>query len=175
MKRTDSSLSSGAHETDFLCFPFFAMPGCVCCNTSGGVELAGKAGGVETTGESLRDFIDLSASWNGSIDDGCAVFAAFVPDSRLAFAVGAGAGGAFLKLGNLGFVFGAEKNEKSDLASLTAVGFVSFLTVTGFDEAGVPSAGFFVGGGTFDDGASLSFRFFGLTSTDKHQGRRKTN
>lgn len=109
MKRIDSSLPSGAHETDFFSFPFFATPACVCCNTSGGV---GTDGGVETTGESLRAFIDLSASWKGSIDDGWAVFVAFVPGSRLMFkAAGAGAGGAFLKLGSLGFAFGAEKNE----------------------------------------------------------------
>lgn len=129
--------------------------------------LAGTDGGVDTTGESLRAFIDLSASWKGSIDDGCAVFVAFVPGSLLALVAEAGgAGGAFLKLGSFGFGFGAEKNEKSDLASLTAVGktgFDSFFIITGLDEDAMPTAGFFIGGGTFD-GASLSFRFLGLTS-----------
>jgi hypothetical protein len=126
------------------------------------VKLAGTDGGVDTTGESLRAFMDLSASWNGSIDDGCAVFE---PGSRLTLMEAArGGGGAFLKLGSLCFGFGAEKNEESDLASLTAAGFVSFFTTTGFDEDAVPTAGFFVGGGVFDV-ASLSFRFFGLTST----------
>lgn len=164
MKRTDSSLSSDAHETDFFRFPLFVTPACVCCNTNGGVPVDG---GVDTTGDSLRAFMDLSASWNGSMDDGCATPAPFAPGSRLTV-VPAGGGGAFLKLGSLGFGFGAEKNEKSDLASLTAVsraGFVSFFTTTGLDDEAVPTAGFFGGGGAFN-GASLSFRFFGLTSTN---------
>jgi hypothetical protein len=76
------------------------------------------------------------------------------------------AGGAFLKLGSLGFGLGAEKNDESDLASLTAVttGLVSFLTTTGFDDDAVPTADFFVGGGAFEGVASLNFRFFDLTS-----------
>jgi hypothetical protein len=161
MKRTDSSLPSGAQETDFFCLPFFAIP---TWDISGGVELTGTGGGVNTTGDSLRAFMDLSTSWKGSIDDGCAVFVV-EPGSRLMLAEAvAGAGGAFLKLGSLGFGFGAEKNDESDLASLTAAGFVSFFTTTGFDEDAVPTAGFFVGGGGLD-GASLSFRFFGLKST----------
>lgn len=64
MKRMDSSWASGTHVTDFFFLPFLAKPVC------GGV-LTDVEGGVDTTGDSLRAFaIDLSASWNGSIEEG---------------------------------------------------------------------------------------------------------
>lgn len=71
-------------------------------------------GGVVTIGEPFRAFIDLSASWNGSIEDGCAIL-------RSGSFFTGGATGAFLKLGNFGFGFGAEKKDESDFASFTAV------------------------------------------------------
>ena len=69
-----------------------------------------------------------------------------------------GAAGAFLKLGSLGFGFGAEKNDESDLASFTAVttGFASFFTA-GREEAGVRAN--FLMGKTPLGGGSLNFRF----------------
>jgi hypothetical protein len=118
-------------------------------------------GGVDTAGDSFRDLaIDFKTSWKGSMEDGCDILGSG------SFLTGAGGGaGAFLKLGSFGLGFGAEKNEESDLASLTAVavGLASFLTL-GFDDDAEPTAGFFKGGGAFERGGSLSFRFFPFES-----------
>lgn len=111
------------------------------------------------TGESLRPLpIDFNASWKGSIDDGCATLRS---GSLLTGA------GAFLKLGNLAFGFGAEKNEESERASLTAIiGLVSLFTAVGFDaEAVGATAAFLAGGGAFADGCSTGFRFLSFEST----------
>jgi len=145
----DCNWPSGAQVTDFFFLPSLVRP--VVC---GGV-LAEVGGGVETAGDSFRALaIDLRASWNGSIDEGCATFGS---SSFFICVVGAG---AFLKLGSLGFGLGAEKNEESDLASFTAVttGFASFFTI-GLDDDAVPTAAFFGGGMAFDGGGSLGFRF----------------
>lgn len=104
--------------------------------------------------------MNLRASWNGSIADGWATFGSG------SFLTEIGAGGAFLKLGSFGFGLGAEKNDVSSFASLTAgaTGLVSFFTTTGFEEEGVPTAGF-LGGGAFLTGRdSLGFRFFAFKS-----------
>lgn len=133
--------------TDFFFCPDFVKP------FKGGDLRAAMGGGVDAAGESRFAFaIDLRASWNGSIEDGCAMLA----DSFLATG-----GGAFLKLGSFGLGFGAEKNEESDFASLTDViaGFASFFKVAGLDVAEVATAGFFAGGATFDEGGSVGFRF----------------
>lgn len=81
-----------------------------------------------------------------------------------------GGAGAFLKLGSFGFGLGAEKNEESDLASLTAVtgGFTSFLTM-GFDDDAEPTAGFFDGGSVFEGGGSLGFRFLPFGSVQERE------
>jgi hypothetical protein len=78
---------------------------------------------------------------------------------------GAEGGGAFLKLGSFGFGLGAEKKDESDFASFTAgtAGFTSFLTI-GLDDDAEPTAGFFDGGGAFEGGGSLGFRFLPLES-----------
>lgn len=119
--------------------------------------LADVGGGVDTAGDSFRPFpINLSASWNGSIDDGCAMFSSLF----------GGGTGAFLKLGSLGLGFGAEKNPESDLASFTAgaAGLTSFLT-RGFKDDGVPTATFLGGGWPLIcTGGSLGFRFFDFGS-----------
>lgn len=121
-------------------------------------------GGVDTAGDSLRAFIVLSTSWNGSTDDGCATFSSFLTC--------AGAG-AFLKLGNFGLGFGAEKNDESDLASLTAVAAVadfglslaSLTATTGLVVVVVlATANFFCGGRGLVFGGSLGFRFFDFVS-----------
>jgi hypothetical protein len=83
---------------------------------------------------------------------------------------GAGAG-AFLKLGNLGLGFGAEKNDESDLASLTAVAeatdfALSLVSLTPMAFVVVvvfPIACFFNGGSGFT-GGSLGLRFFDFES-----------
>lgn len=117
------------------------------------------------TGESLRALaIDFKASWKGSIEDGWAMLAA-----GSCFTV---VGGAFLKLGNLGLGFGAEKNEESDFASFTEVttGLTSFLTTGAFEGASDVTATFFVGGANFEGAVSGSFRFLLLVSVQKiHQ------
>jgi len=71
--------------------------------------------------------------------------------------------GAFLKLGSFGLGFGAEKNDESDLESLTAgvECLVSFFTTVPLD---VETAVFLAGGGAFAAGGSLSFRFLALGS-----------
>jgi hypothetical protein len=122
---------------------------------------------VAVTGESLRPLpIDFSASWNGTIDDGCATLrsGSFLTGAR-----------AFLKLGNLAFGFGAEKNEESERTSLTArTGFVSFFMAVGFDAEVVgATAAFLAGGGGFADVGRNSVNKYGnvvlhmLTSTRK--------
>ncbi len=119
-------------------------------------------GGVDTAGDSLRAFIVLSTSWNGSTDDGCATFSSFLTCTGMA---------AFLKLGSFGFGFGAEKNDESDLASFTAaaapgvfgLSLVS-LTATGFAATLFETASFFCGGRGLTLGGSLGFRFFDLES-----------
>ena len=61
-----------------------------------------------------------------------------------------------MKLGSFGFGFGVEKNDESDLASLTAPAFVAtveILTVVGV------TAVFFAGGPGFE-GGSDDFLFF---------------
>lgn len=124
----------------------------------GGVIDKEAGGGVGVAGESLRPLpMDFNASWNGSIEDGCATLRS---GSLLTGT------GAFLKLGNFAFGFGAEKNDESERASLTAIaGFVSFFSAVGFnvDMVGV-IATFFAGGGAFADGRSTGFRFLSLES-----------
>lgn len=118
-------------------------------------------------GESLRAFaIDFKTSWKGSIEDGWAMLAA-----GSCFTV---VGGAFLKLGNLGLGFGAEKNEESDFASFTEVttGLTSFLMTGAFEGASVATATFFVGGANFEGVASGSFRFLLLMSAQKKQKKK---
>lgn len=161
MNLTDSRTPSGAQETDFFFFPSFERPGGIC----GGVA-ALTGGGVETDGESLRALpSDFNTSWNGSIDDGWAIL------SSDSFFTATGAG-AFLKLGSFGLGLGAEKNEESDLASLTAgataVFAASFFFGTGFVEEDVPRAGFFVGTGTLG-GTSTSLRFLDLASEKRER------
>lgn len=121
-----------------------------------GATLVTGRGGVDAKGDSFRAFpIDLSASWNGSIDEGCATLGSG------SFFTGTG---AFLKLGSFGLGFGAEKNEESDLESLTAgmECLVSFFTAVPLDNE--ETAGFLAGGGAFAAGGSLSFRFLALGS-----------
>lgn len=150
-----SSLPSGAHVTVFFCLPDVT----VLVDATGANEGC-AGGGVAVAGESLRPFaIDLSASSNGFIEEGCAMFGS---GSFLT-----GAGGAFLKLGNFGLGFGAEKKEESDFASFTSLTtfLASFFTTTGFPDEGpaVDSAVFFIGGAVFDDEAS-AFRFLPFVS-----------
>lgn len=121
-------------------------------------------GGVAVAGESLRAFaIDFNASSNGLNDDGCATFGS---GSFLT-----GGGGAFLKLGNLGFGLGPEKNEESDFASFTSFTtcFASFLTATGLTEfAEVEIAAFLEAGADFADAVS-AFLFLPFASdNDSH-------
>ena len=145
----DTSCSSVAQVTHFFFLPF--LPRLIW----GGV-LADAAGGVDRAGESFRAFIDLSASWKGSNDEGKATLLS----SFLSWAGTA----AFLNEGSLALGFGAEKNEKSALASLTAAtGFVSFFTTAGFIDIAVPMATLFCGAG-FDCVASLSFLFLDFGS-----------
>jgi hypothetical protein len=100
----------------------------------------------------------LRTSWNGSIEDGWAIF---VTGSRFIAGVG-----AFLNVGSFGFGLGAEKNEESDLASFTEVttAFGSFFTIEDFDRTGGATAIFFGGGADFMGCDSFSFRFLLLVS-----------
>lgn len=121
-------------------------------------------------GDGLRALMSFRASWNASVDEGCATFArgSFVVASAVVPT------GAFLKLGNLGFCLGAEKKEESDFDSFTVpaavtvvvvVGFPSFLTITeGRDDDAADTALFFAGGPTLDE-RSGSLRFFCFAST----------
>ena len=153
-----SSSPSGAQVTRFRGLPFaFRLDDAAI----GGADVGG---GVAVAGESLRAFaIDFNASSNGLNDDGCATFGS---GSFLT-----GGGGAFLKLGNLGFGLGPEKNDESDFASLTSLttAFASFLTATGFvDVVEVETAAFFEGGADFADVVS-AFRFLPFASdNDSH-------
>ena len=109
-------------------------------------------------GDSLRGFICLMSSLNGSADDGCATF---VSGSFLTT-------GDFLKLGKGRFGFGAEKNDESDLAavrpSLTAAGFTSFFAVV-VNFVGADAVFAFFAELALDvEGMSSAFRFFGLES-----------
>lgn len=115
-------------------------------------------GGVEAAGDSfLTFFIDFSASSKGFIDDGCEMLES---DSFLIEGVG-----AFLKLGSFGFGFGAEKNDESDLASLTSLtaDLTSFLMTEALDDETVEGVLFFKGGADFEAGAS-ALRFLPLPS-----------
>lgn len=148
MSLTSSSWPSGAQDTVFPFFFNFDGPGI-------GAGVAATDGGVDAVaGDPLLAFaISFSASWNGSIADGCATCSSFF-------------GGAFLNVGSFGFGLGAEKKDESDLASLTAVttGFApSFFTVVAAgaarDEGPAPDdeiACFFSGGAAF---GSVTFRF----------------
>lgn len=81
--------------------------------------------------------------------------------------------GAFLKLGNFGLGFGAEKNDESDRESLTGrdAGFASFFMVTLEDGAAGVTAAFLAGGGGLAAGGSFNFRFFSFTSGVKVSAR----
>lgn len=69
MSLINSSLPSGAHVTIFFGFPDTVRLGAA----EGADELGTGGGGVDVAGESLRVLaIDLSASSNGLMDDGCA-------------------------------------------------------------------------------------------------------
>lgn len=98
-----------------------------------------------------------SASLKGSTADGWATLGS-----------GTGSfftGGAFLKLGSLGLGLGAEKNEESDFASLTAgAGLISFLTGMGLTGSGATfeMASFFAGGAAFEENPSSNLRFLVL-------------
>lgn len=82
--------------------------------------------------------------------------------------------GAFLKLGNFGLGFGAEKNDESDRESLTGrnTGLASFFIATLEDDAAGVTATFFMGGGALAAGGSFSFRFFSFASEIKVSARR---
>jgi len=118
-------------------------------------------GGVCTAGESLRDFIALSASWNGSNDDAIATLV------LSSFFAGGGMG-AFLNEGSFALGFGAEKNDESAFASFTAAAadlvdvivVGSLLTVTGRVDDALPNAGFLVTAAVFVGTDSTSFLFF---------------
>jgi hypothetical protein len=166
MSFTNSSCPSGAHVTDFFFLSSLAPTDTAEDTVSVLLDVLGAAGdGLRALAMSFR------ASWNASVDEGCATFAG----GSFFMVVGAVApAGAFLKLGNFGFCLGAEKNEESDFdsfiiaaAAATAVvvdGLPSFLTTTeGRDEDATDTALFFAGGPGLD-GASGSLRFFCFAS-----------
>jgi hypothetical protein len=164
MSFTSSSCPSGAHVTDF-----FFLRGLAPANTEEDANaLLLVALGAD--GDGLRALMSFRASWNASVDEGCATFAG---GSFVAAGVVIPMG-AFLKLGNFGFCFGAEKKEESDFDSFTVAaavavvvvdGFPSFLTITeGRDDDAADTALFFAGGPTLD-GTSESLRFFCFAST----------
>ena len=138
-----SSCPSGAQVTDLLSLPFLVNPVEVVVVTV--VEDPTVGGGTDGGGvaDAPVEPYDLSTSSKGLIDDGCAMLWS---DS---FLTGAGAAGTFfLKLGSSFLVaFGLEKNDESDLASLTS-GFASFFTGTalGVDAVAPGTAAFFTGG-----------------------------
>lgn len=160
-----SSMPGGAQVTVFFFVPLLLRPllcacACPCAWFCGGVS--DVDGGVLTAGESrlvLRP-IDFSASSNGFTEDGCATF-----DGAPGFAgvCAGGAGGAFLKVGNLGLGFGAEKNDESDFASFDDVDLMlapstpatpgSLFTTVGLEEDAtlLPKAVFFAAGGVGRD------------------------
>lgn len=157
---TFSNWSSAGHVTLFFFFPSFCGGG-VPIPTPGGVDAAAAT----AAGDPRLPFaMSFSASWKGSIADGCATFGSgsffgtadpLVPADVEAEAEGGGGGAgagasaaAFLKLGSFGFGFGAEKKDESALGSLPdpeAEGplfddveadddFGSFLTAGDFDD-----------------------------------------
>ena len=141
---------SGAQLTDFF---FFTVLVKLAVTVAAVVEIGGVGwGGVGVTeGDSLRALaIDFKASWKGSSEDGCAMFVSG------SFFTGTG---AFLKLGSFGLGFGAEKNDESDFASLTAPAFVAVIV----DFVICATAVFFVGGPGFG-GGSDGFLFFVFAS-----------
>ena len=70
-----------------------------------------------------------------------------------------------MKLGSFGLGFGAEKNDESDFASLTALAFVT--VVVNFVVVDT-TAVFLVGGPGFG-GGSDGFLFFVFVSTTRHR------
>jgi len=148
ISRISTNLSSDLNTTRFFFFPGkLAVVG-------GGVAFASGPGtGV---GDERAFVIAARASLKGSTADGWATL------GSASFFIG-----AFLKLGSFGFGFGAEKNDESDLASLTAgEGLTgSLLTATGFagPTAVFDRASFFAGGAVLGV-ASSSLRFFALES-----------
>jgi hypothetical protein len=163
MSFTNSSCPSGAHVTDF-----FFLSGLAPANTEEDAN-ALLLDVLGADGDGLRALMSFRASWNASVDEGCATFArgSFVAtDAAVPM-------GAFLKLGNFGFCLGAEKKEESDFDSFTVAaavdvvvdGFPSFLTITeGRDDDAAVTALFFAGGPALD-GTSGSLRFFCFAST----------
>jgi hypothetical protein len=163
MSFTNSSCPSGAHVTDF-----FFLSGFAPANVAGGADVL-LLDVLCADGDGLRALMSFKASWKASVDEGCAMFAA---GSFLVTVDATAPPGAFLKLGNFGFCFGAEKNDESDFDSFTVAavavaidGFPSFLTTTeGRDDDATDTALFFTGGPTLDAEPSGSLRFFGFAS-----------
>lgn len=152
---TNSSSVSGAQVTDFFLPSFLSSAG------RAGLLVETFGGGVAVAGESLRGFSDLTSSSKGLYEDGCATLG-----SGSFFTVG----GAFLKSGNLGFGFEAEKNEESVFgASFTTV-FVetTFLAVVvgvfDTDVRAVPDDLFASGTPLGTGGGSSALRFLLLMS-----------
>jgi hypothetical protein len=168
MSFTNSSCPSGAHVTDF-----FFLSGLASASTAEGVTVV-LPDILGATGDGFRALaMSFNASWNASVDEGWATFAGV----SFLVAMGAvGPVGAFLKLGNFGFCFGAEKNDESDLESFTVVAATadvvdslpSFLTTTGGRDVDACDMALFFVGGPALDGASGNLRFFGFAST-RHQ------
>jgi hypothetical protein len=162
MSFTNSSCPSGAHVTDF-----FFLSGLASANTEEDANTL-LLDVLGADGDGLRALMSFRASWNASVDEGCATFAG----GSFAAAGAVVPMGAFLKLGNFGFCLGAEKKEESDFDSFTVAaavavvdGFPSFLTITeGRDDDATDTALFFAGGPTLD-GTSGSLRFFCFAST----------
>ena len=168
MSFTNSSCPSGAHVTDF-----FFLSGLASANaTEDASALLPDVLGAGADGDGLRALMSFRASWNASVDEGCATFAG---SSFFIIAAAVAPVGAFLKLGNFAFCLGAEKKDESDFDSFTAAAtpvtvvtegsFPSFLTTTeGRDDDAADTALFFAGGPTLG-GTSGSLRFFCFTST----------
>jgi hypothetical protein len=171
MSFTNSSCPSGAHVTDFFFLSNLAP-----------TATAGDTASVlldvpEAVGDGLRALaISFRASWNASVDDGCATFAG---GSFFAVVGAVTPAGAFLKLGSFGFCLGAEKKDESDFdsfivvvviviaAAATAVvvdGLPSFLTTTEGRNDDVTDTALFFAGGPGLDKASGSLRFFCFAS-----------
>lgn len=170
MSFTNSSCPSGAHVTDF-----FFLSGLAPANTEEDANTL-LLGTLGADGDGLRALMSFRASWNASVDEGCATFGG---GSFVAGGVAIPTG-AFLKLGNFGFCFGAEKKEESDFDSFTVAAavavavaddFPSFLTITeGREDDAADTALFFAGGPTLD-GTSGSLRFFCFASTQYVKGK----
>lgn len=177
-----SNMPSAANVTLSPFFPFFFSPP----NTSV-VSVTDTATAViavalvdatgSTAGDAFRAlFITLNASWNASIELGCATFVSTIigftssptpaPPPALVLLPalpdvdGVEDGRFFLKLGNFGFGFGALKKLESDFASLTVAPLID-------DEAAAESTvdgvevmpSFFTGTG-LDDGVADIAAFF---------------